>query len=139
MLDLIKKIEGCKLDAYKCPAGKWTIGYGTTIYPNGTPVKKGDHITREQAEEYLMWYCVNCIELPKGVQFTQNQKTALYSLIYNIGQTAFDRSICKKAIEEMDWKTAYKNWDWIRANGKVLKGLTKRRQAEKEMFFEGLI
>ena len=139
MFDLIKFFEGLRLEAYKCPAGKWTIGYGTTLYPDGTPVKEGDKITKEQADSYLEWYCANCIELPKGVQFTHDQKTALYSLIYNIGQSAFDKSVCKKAIENMDWTTAYKNWDWIRANGKVLKGLIARRQAERELFFEGLL
>jgi lysozyme len=73
------------------------------------------------------------------VQFTHDQKAALYSLIYNIGQLAFDRSVCKKAIENMDWTTAYRNWDWIRANGKVMKGLIRRRQMERELFFDGLL
>ena len=45
MYGLIKKYEGCKLTAYKCPAGVWTIGWGSTIYPSGQPVKSGDKIT----------------------------------------------------------------------------------------------
>ena len=85
LLWLIKKYEGCKLEAYKCPAGVWTIGWGTTFYPDGSRVKKGDKITQQQADNILQWYCVENIRLPKG-QFTVNQKTALYSLIYNIGQ-----------------------------------------------------
>lgn len=138
MFELIKKYEGCKLEAYQCPAGVWTIGYGTTFYPDGKKVKEGDVCTKEDAENYLTWYCTTQIKLPKGV-FVYNQKEALYSLIYNIGQNAFDKSKCKKAIEAEDWKTAYKNWDWISAGGKVLKGLVNRRNDEKELFFKGLI
>lgn len=134
---LIKKYEGCRLEAYKCPAGVWTIGYGTTIYISGQKVKQGDKITQEDADSLLKWYCSHIV-LPKG-QFGVNQKIALYSLIYNIGQGAFNRSKCKKAIESMDWKTAKKEWTWTTANGKELKGLVKRRNEEKELFFKGLI
>ncbi len=138
LLWLIKKYEGCKLEAYKCPAGVWTIGWGTTFYPDGSRVKSGDKITQQQADNILQWYCVENIKLPKG-QFTVNQKTALYSLIYNIGQGAFDRSTCKKNIEAQDWKRAYNNWTWTKAGGKELKGLVRRRNDEKTLFFEGLI
>lgn len=138
MFELIKKYEGLRLKAYKCPAQVWTIGFGTTIYPDGTKVKEGDTCTKEEAEGLLLWYCTTKIKLPKGT-FTNNQKEALYSLIYNIGQGAFDKSKCKKAIEAQDWKTAYDNWDWTRANGKVLKGLVNRRNEEKQLFFEGLV
>lgn len=138
LMTLIKRFEGCRLEAYRCPAGVWTIGWGTTFYPDGSRVKKGDIITQQQADNILQWYCVENIRLPKG-QFTVNQKTALYSLIYNIGQGAFDRSQCKKNIEAQDWKRAYNNWTWTKAGGKELKGLVKRRDAEKTLFFEGLI
>lgn len=134
---LIKKYEGCKLTAYRCPAGVWTIGWGTTIYMSGQKVREGDKITQEDADSLLFWYCSHII-LPKG-QLTTNQKIALYSLIYNIGQYAFDRSKCKRAIEAQDWKTAYKEWTWTTSKGVELKGLVKRRNEEKELFFEGLI
>lgn len=137
MYELIKKYEGCKLTAYKCPAGVITIGYGTTVYPNGQKVQMGDKITKKQAEEYLADYCQK-IKLPKGC-FTSDQKEALYSLIYNIGQGAFDRSACKKAIEACDWKKAYNNWDWVKAGGKTLRGLVLRRNEEKNLFFDGLL
>ncbi len=135
---LIKKYEGCHLTSYLCPAGKWTIGWGNTYYANYNKVKKGDCISKQNADTLLDWYCKNEITLPKG-EFTDNQKIALYSLLYNIGQLSFDKSKCKKAIEAKDWKTAYKNWDWIKANGKVLNGLVKRREEEKKLFFEGLL
>lgn len=133
MYDLIKKYEGCRLTAYKCPAGVWTIGYGTTTYPDGTPVKEGDHCTKDEAEVYLTYYVKSKIRIPRGL--TRNQADALTSLIYNIGQGAFDRSSLKKAIEAKDWKTVYKNWDWVTAGGQFLKGLAKRRAEELLMFF----
>ena len=138
MFELIKKWEGCKLKAYKCPAGILKIGYGTTFYPDGTKVKEGDTCTKEEADGLLLWYCTTKIKLPKGT-FTDNQKEALWSLIYNIGQTAFDKSICKKAIESQDWQTAYDNWNWNKAGGKVLKGLINRRREERLLFFDGLL
>lgn len=133
MYDLIKKYEGCRLNAYKCPAGVATIGYGTTIYPSGKPVKMGDKITKEEAESLLAWYVKEKIKLPAGL--AKNQQEALYSLIYNIGQGAFDKSGLKKAIIAKDWKAVYKNWDWVTAGGQFLKGLAKRRAEELLLFF----
>ena len=137
-VDLIKDSEGFRGEAYKCPAGKWTIGYGSTFYQDKTPVKEGDTITRDKAEELLYWYCNTQVKYPKA-KLSDNQKSALCSLIYNIGQSAFDKSKCKKAIERSDWQTAYNEWDWIRANGKLMPGLVIRRQKEKRLFFEGLL
>lgn len=133
MYDLIKKYEGCRLTAYKCPAGVWTIGYGTTIYPSGQPVKKGDRCTQAEAESLLNWYVKTQIKLPDGL--TNPQKEALRSLIYNIGQSAFDKSSLKKAIIAKDWKAVYKNWDWVTGGGAFLKGLAKRRAEELILFF----
>lgn len=133
MYELIKKYEGCRLTAYKCPAGIWTIGYGTTVYPNGQPVKRGDKCTRAEADSLLEWYVKNKIQLPSGIN--KNQTAALQSLIYNIGQGAFDRSSLKKAIVAKDWKTVWKNWDWVTGGGKFLNGLAKRRAEELMLFF----
>jgi lysozyme len=133
MNDLIKEFEGCYLKAYKCPAGVLTIGYGTTIYPDGSKVKEGDEITEEQAEACLNDYCSK-IKLPKGLSL--KQRTALQSLIYNIGQRAFDRSSLKTAIVKKDIKAIYKNWDWISAGGKPMRGLARRRARELALFFE---
>ena len=133
---LIKKYESCKLSAYKCPAGISTIGWGTTVYPDGTPVKMGDKITQEQADGYLLSYVSkNITPYIKDLKLTDNQRIALESLIYNIGWGAFSKSKCYKAIKDKDWGTGYKNWDWITANGKVLNGLIKRREEERYLFF----
>lgn len=133
MYDLIKKYEGCRLTAYKCPAGFWTIGWGSTTYKDGKAVKRFDTITQEEADDLLDWYVKNKIRLPNGLN--ENQKQALQSLIYNIGQGAFDRSSLKKAIEAKDWKAVYKNWDWVVGGGLFLKGLAKRRAEELMLFF----
>ena len=136
MNTLIKKHEGFSEKAYKCPAGVWTIGYGNTKWENGTPVKKGDTITKEKAEALLNHYLINHVR-PKiaDLQLTERQNEALESLIYNIGWTAFARSKCYKAIKAKDWGTAFNNWDWISGGGKVLKGLIKRRAEEIALFF----
>ena len=133
MYELIKQYEGCRLTAYKCPAGVWTIGWGSTTYKDGRPVKQGDKITQAVADDLLDWYVRNKIKLPDGL--TATQKAALQSLIYNIGQGAFDRSSLKKAIIIKDWKAVYKNWDWVTGGGVFLKGLAKRRAAELVLFF----
>lgn len=133
MYDLIKKYEGCRLAAYKCPAGIWTIGWGSTVYEDGKPVRQGDKITQKRADELLDWYVKNKIKVPAGLN--KSQIEALQSLIYNIGQGAFDRSGLKKAIIAKDWKAVYKNWDWITGGGVFLKGLAKRRAEELILFF----
>jgi lysozyme len=134
MYNIIKEFEGFRSEAYKCPAGKWTIGYGSTMYEDGTKVKEGDIINEADAERLLEHYCRNRIKLPKGM-WSVRQEEALCSLIYNIGQGAFDRSKLKKALEDQDWYTAYHNWDWTRANGRILPGLVRRRNREREQFF----
>lgn len=133
MYDLIKKYEGCRLTAYKCPAGIWTIGWGSTVYEDGKPVRQGDKITQKRADELLDWYVKNKIKVPAGLN--KSQIEALQSLIYNIGQGAFDRSGLKKAIIAKDWEAVYKNWDWVVGGGLFLKGLAKRRAEELMLFF----
>lgn len=135
-VDFIKRYEGCSLKAYLCPAHKWTIGYGNTTYSDGTAVKEGDIITKEQADGMLIKYISdNIMPHIKDLVLTENQKIALISLIYNIGWGAFSKSKCYKAIKDKDWCTAYQEWTWIKANGKVLLGLVKRRAEEKYLFF----
>lgn len=138
-IDLIKKYEGLSLKAYKCPAGVWTVGYGTTIYPDGTSVKSGDTVTKTKAEALLLDYVINKI-MPniRDLGLTSNQESAVCSLVYNIGWPAFSKSKCYKAIKNKDWESVYKNWDWCKANGKFLKGLAKRRAEELYLFFQDL-
>lgn len=137
--DLIKKWEGCKLTAYKCPAGIWTIGYGNTTYEDGTPVKEGDKITQDRAERMLTAYLTKEVYWHlERIGLTDNQISAVSSLIYNVGWSSFSRSKCWKAMKEKDWGEVYSNWDWYKANGKVMNGLIKRRSEELAVFMKDI-
>lgn len=137
MNELIKKYEGLSLKPYKCPAGVWTIGYGTTMYPDGTKVKPTDAPISINKADALLLHCVLNEILPKiqDLHLTDNQNKALCSLIYNIGWSAFAKSKCYKAIKTKDWETVFKNWDWCKGGGKFLLGLAKRRAEEMALFF----
>lgn len=139
-LDFIKKWEGFSSCSYICSAGVWTIGYGTTMYNNGAKVKEGETINEEDATFELYKHIeINCFpvveEIEKKIKLNENQKTAIISLVYNIGATAFNSSKCKKYIIHNDVDGACKNWDWIKSNGKILNGLIKRRNEEIELMY----
>lgn len=140
MIDLVKKYEGLSLKPYRCPAGYPTIGYGLRFYPNGREVKMSDEpISLDKAEAYLRDYVIrNVIPKIEDLDPTPSQTEALVSIIYNIGWGAFAKSKCYKAIKAKDYGTAFKEWNWISANGKVLKGLIKRRAEEKYLFFKDI-
>lgn len=132
-LDLIKKYEGCRLTAYKCPSGIWTIGYGHT---NG--VKKGQKISQKQAEIFLkedIKKFENGVKKAVFVPLTQNQFDALVSFCYNCGLGAFKTSTLRKKLNAKDYKGASNEFlRWNKANGVILSGLTRRRKAEKALF-----
>lgn len=140
-LAMIKRFESLELRAYPDPGtgGKpWTIGWGTTIYPDGTPVAPGDSCTQAQAAEYLRH---NVAKFEQAVErnitrpLTQNQFDALVSLCYNIGAQNFKTSALARYCNTGNFELAAEQFlRWNRAAGKVLKGLTKRRQAEMELF-----
>lgn len=136
MFDLVKKYEGLELKAYRCPAGVWTIGYGSTRDLDGKSFCYGDTITKEKAERLLQrYYDDNCVFI-NNLNLTDKQEDALFSLIYNIGRGGFLRSGLYKAILNKDAKAVFKNWDWISVGGKVSNGLIKRRAEELALFTE---
>lgn len=131
-LEMIKCFEGCRLQAYKCPAGVWTIGYGHTA-----GVKQGQVITQAQADEFLISDCqkfADYVDNPAYVPITKglnnNQRDALISFAYNCGAGSL-RTLCKgrTAAQIAEAMLLYN-----KAGGKVLAGLTKRRKAERELF-----
>ena len=134
-IELIKKYEGLKLKAYKCPAGVWTIGYGHT-----KNVKQGDTITEKQAEILLIYDLndfENCIKKNVRIPLSQNQFDALVSLCFNIGCGNFLKSTLLKKLNEGKIAEAAKEFlKWNKADGKELAGLTKRRQEEMELFLK---
>ena len=102
LIELQKQFEGCKLRAYKCPAGKWTIGYGNTYYMNGTPVKEGDKLNSIKEAEQLFLVVLNAkvasINKSLKVTLTQNQFDVLCDIAYNAGLGALLNSGLFKAI-----------------------------------------
>lgn len=135
-LDLIKKFEGCKLTAYRCPANVPTIGYGATFYENGKPVKMGDKITQERADALLLHVVKGFYHDIAGT--SQNQKDAIVSFCYNLGNGNFNKSTLKKKIlaNPNDPTIEAEFMKWTKAGGKVLAGLVRRRRAESELYFK---
>ena len=132
-IDLIKKFEGCRLEAYKCPAGIWTIGYGHT-----KGVKDGMIISREQAKEFLredLKVYEKAVESCVKVPLSQNQFDALVSFCYNCGSGALKTSTLLRLLNEGKYSEAGEQFlRWNKAGGKVLVGLTRRREEEREIF-----
>lgn len=137
---LIQQFEGLKLKAYQDSVGIWTIGYGNITYTNGKKVKKGDTITREEAEIMFKNTANNfAIKVRKliDVSLTQNQFNALVSLAYNIGLGAFEKSTLLKLVNSSPNSPAIKDQflRWKFAGGKEIKGLLNRRIKESEVYF----
>jgi len=132
-IDLIKHFEGCELNAYKCPAGVWTIGYG---HIKG--VQEGDVITEQQADEMLVEELneyENYINTLVTVPLNQNQYDALVSWVYNLGSSNLNSSTLLKVLNSGDYAGVPEQiMRWNKAGGKVLEGLTRRRQAEADLF-----
>ena len=139
-IDLICDFEGKRLVAYDDGVGVWTIGFGTTIYPNGIKVKKGDVCTEAQAKAYMA-HDLKKFELAVNngvtVLLNQNQFDALVSLAYNIGTNAFKNSTLVKKLNAGDYRGAADQFDvWVNAGGKRMQGLVNRRTKEKALFLK---
>ena len=134
-IDLIKHFEGCELNAYKCPAGVWTIGYG---HIKG--VSEGMSITQEQAEQMLLDELKeyeNYINELVTVNLSQNQFDALVSWVYNLGPANLQSSTLLKVLNSGDYSGVPAQIErWNKAGGKVLEGLIRRREAESALFWE---
>ena len=134
-IELIKHFEGCELEAYKCPAGVWTIGYG---HIKG--VSEGMSITQEQAEQMLLDELKeyeNYINELVVVDLSQNQFDALVSWVYNLGPANLKSSTLLKVLNSGDYAGVPDQIErWNKAGGKVLEGLIRRRQAESSLFCE---
>ena len=132
-VELIKYFEGFEDTAYLCPANVWTIGYGRT-----RNVKEGDRITEAQAErdllEELEEFKHQVLHSVK-VELTQNELDALTSWTYNLGVGNLNSStLLKKLNAGSKDEVPAEMLRWNKAGGKVLAGLTKRREAEAELW-----
>ena len=137
-IDLICNFEGKRLTAYDDGVGVWTIGFGTTVYPNGMKVKKGDTCTEAQAKAYMahdLKKFETAVNNAVTVPLSQNQFDALVSLAYNIGTNAFSKSTLVKKLNANDNRAAADQFDvWVNAGGKRMQGLVNRRAKEKALF-----
>lgn len=139
-VDLICNFEGLRLKAYDDGVGVWTIGFGTTKYPNGIRVKKGDTCTLDQAKAYMqndLKSFEQTVNNTVKVPLNQNQFDALVSLAYNIGSTAFKNSTLVRQLNEGNYKVAANQFNvWVNAGGKRMQGLVNRRAAERTLFLK---
>jgi lysozyme len=140
-IKLMHEFEGLKLTAYLCPAKKWTIGYGNTYYESGRPVKEGDTITKERAEKLFESiandFAIRVRSLLK-VTLNENQFSALVCFTYNVGVANLRPStLLRKVNASPNDPTIFAEFlKWNKAGGKVLSGLTRRRQAEANLYYE---
>ena len=132
-LDLIKDFEGLRLNAYQDAVGVWTIGYGhtNTAYP-------GQRITNAQATDLLRQDVANfedAVTRAVRVPINENQFAALVSFAYNVGSGALNSSTLLRKLNAGDtFGAANEFLRWNRAGGRVLAGLTRRREAERSLF-----
>ena len=131
--ELIMQFEGCRLRAYKCPAGVWTIGYGST-----KGVKEGMVITEQEAFARLMNDMQEAgatVEKFVTVPLNDNQFAALVSFVFNVGSGNFRGSTMLKMINSRQYLVAAEQFGrWNKAGNQVLPGLTRRRAAERALF-----
>ena len=134
--DLVKKYEGLRLKAYKCPANVWTIGYGHT----GADVFENLEITAEKADELLaqdLGRFEKAVMKLVTTNIGQNQFDALVSFTYNLGEGNLKSSTLLKKInvnkEDPAIKTEFGKW--VNAGGQKLAGLVKRREEEAVLYF----
>ncbi|MBJ9259733.1 lysozyme [Citrobacter amalonaticus] len=135
---LIKEFEGCKLTAYQDSVGVWTIGYGWTQLVDGKPIRAGMTIKQETAERLLktglVSYESDVSRLVK-VGLTQGKFDALVSFTYNLGARSLSTSTLLRKLNSGDYAGAADEFlRWNKAGGKVLNGLTRRREAERALF-----
>ena len=142
---LIQEFEGLRLTSYLCSAGVPTIGYGATFYQDGSKVKLGQTITRDQANQLLKDHLKEfegaVIGLLNTTKVNQNQFDALVSFTFNLGAGNLAKSQLLRFIKANpnDPKIAAEFAKWNRAGGEVSRGLVRRRKKEAELYFTKIV
>jgi GH24 family phage-related lysozyme (muramidase) len=146
-LKLIQQFEGCHLEAYKCPAGVWTIGWGNTRYQDGRPVKQGDKINRIEADMLLRQEVDRIAaklakDVPGWREMADEQRCALVSFAYNLGAGFYGAvgfETISKRLKEKDWGKVPEAMMLYRNPGSNFEtGLKRRREAEGKLWSQGL-
>lgn len=147
-IDLIKHFESCLkpiggglFEAYADPAHGWrvpTIGWGTIEYPDGKKVQRGDVITQDRADYLLAWEMeekAKAVQRLVTVSLNADQFAALVSFAYNLGIGNLGSSTLLKKLNARDYVGASNEFPkWCRADGKIMAGLVRRRQSERNLF-----
>ena len=138
-IDLIKQFEGFYAKPYLCPAKVLTIGYGSTRYENGVPIKPTDPAIDEARAIKIMQTTLKEYEAAVNryvtVKLNQNQFDALVDFAYNLGNKSLLNSTLLKRINEGNFLAANNEFrKWVYANGVKLQGLVRRREAERLLF-----
>jgi GH24 family phage-related lysozyme (muramidase) len=142
---MIKEFEGCRLTAYLCPAGVPTIGFGNTRYPDGAPVKMGDSISQQRADQMLSLEIEHTVDIlkksiPYWNEMNVNQQSALISFAFNLGAYFYrsngfgtiSRALASKAWDQVpDALLLYRN-----PGSSFEAGLKRRRIAEGNLWMK---
>ena len=133
---LVQEFEGCRLDAYRCPAGIPTIGYGAT----GPDIRMGMVWTQEQADARLvedLARFADGVERLVEVDLSDNQFAAIVSFAFNVGLGALRDSTLLRKLNAGDYEGAADQFPrWARAGGRLMPGLSRRRLAERALFLD---
>lgn len=132
-LAIVKHYEDCELESYLCPSRVWTIGYGHTHN-----VQKGMVWTQRQCDETLeadLREFEAAVERLVTVPLTENQFSAIVSWVFNVGVGAMEGSTLLRKLNKADYAGASAEFQrWDRSGAKILRGLTRRRIAERDLF-----
>lgn len=137
LASLIRQFEGCRLKAYKCPAGVWTCGWGST----GPDVTENTVWTQAEADKRMeadaAKFLDGVLKFSPILKGHPSKLAAVADFAYNVGLGAYGKSTLRKMVDSEQWEAAVAEFrKWNKGGGKVLPGLVKRREAEVAMFLE---
>ena len=140
-LQVAMRLEGFRAHAYLCSGGRWTVGYGTTIWPDGRRVREWDRITQGEAEQMLRErFRRHAERIDRDVEreLTQGQVDALCLFFDNMPQSRWPGSTILRLLRAGDFAAAAAEFPrWNKAGGRVVSGLVSRRGIERRFFEKG--
>jgi lysozyme len=151
---ILHEFESCRLTAYKCPAGVWTIGWGNTFYEDGKPVREGDTVSQERADQLFHVILKRFEDQARSAitsNVNENQFSAFVSALYNIGPGSPNKSglirLRNGQPSTLLRRINYNPNDplikdeflkWVSPGSAFERGLRRRRTAEAELYFKPL-
>lgn len=134
-LAIVKRYEGMSRHAYKCPAGYWTIGYGHRVKPSERFNEPLTDKSMDQLLESDLSEACKAVQRLIKVPVRDNQFSALVSFTFNLGSGCLQRSVLRARLNRSEYKEAGQAFMlYVRASGRVLKGLLNRRHDEMMLF-----